>query len=50
MCFVCISEQRVSFAVYNINSLVFVTELHGVYCADRLGSSDEIEYVSSLKG
>ena len=50
MCFVYISEQRVSFALYSINSLVFVTEMHGVYCADRPGSSDETEYVSCLKG
>jgi len=28
----------------------FLTEMHGVYCADRPGSSDETKYVSSLKG
>ena len=50
MCFVCISEQTASFALYSINLMVFVTEMHGVYCAVRPGSSDETEYVSFLKG
>ena len=33
MCFVLISEQTVTFALYIINRLVFITEMDSVYCA-----------------
>jgi hypothetical protein len=33
MCFVWISYQTVTFALYIINRLVFITELESVYCA-----------------
>jgi hypothetical protein len=36
--FVCISEQTVNFALYNIKRLVFITEVESVYCAVRTGS------------
>ena len=48
MCFVCISEQTVSFALYSINSLVFEAEMQSAYCLVRPGSSDKAYYVSSL--
>jgi hypothetical protein len=35
MCFVCLSEQTVTFALYNINILVFITGVEGVFCAVR---------------
>ena len=38
MCFVWISEQTVSFAVYIFNSLVFITEMQSVYSAVRTES------------
>jgi len=38
MCFVFIAEQRVTFALYNINGLVFITEMKSVYCAVWTGS------------
>ena len=37
MCFVWLSEEIVTFALYIINSLVFITEVEGVYCAVRTG-------------
>ena len=33
MCFVWISEQRVTFSLYNFSRLVFITEVESVYCA-----------------
>ena len=33
MCFVCLSEETVTFALYIINRLVFITEVESVYCA-----------------
>jgi hypothetical protein len=50
MCFVCISEQTVTFAPQNINWLIYVTEMQSVYCAVRTGSLNKALYVSSLKG
>ena len=35
MCFVWLSEQTVSFAVYMVNRLVFITEVESVYSAGR---------------
>ena len=37
MCFVWISEQTAIISLYNINRLVFVTEMESVYCAVGLG-------------
>jgi hypothetical protein len=36
--FVCISEQTVTFALYVINRLVFITEVESVYSAVRTES------------
>jgi hypothetical protein len=38
MCFVWISEQTATFALYCIKLLVFITEVESVYCAVRIGS------------
>ena len=38
MCFVRISEETVTFALYTVNRLVFVTEVDSVYCAVRAES------------
>jgi len=38
MCFMWISEQTAIISLYNINWLVFITELESVYCAVRTGS------------
>jgi len=38
MCFVWLSEQTVTSAIYIINILVFITEEESVYCALRTGS------------
>jgi len=38
VCFVWISEQTAIISLYNINWLVFVTEMECVYCAVRTGS------------
>jgi hypothetical protein len=35
MCFVSLSEQTVSFVLYIINRLVFITEVESVYSAVR---------------
>jgi hypothetical protein len=43
------SEQAATFAAYNINWLVFVNEVEGVYSALRTESLYNT-YVSSLKG
>jgi len=32
MCFVCLSEETVTFALYIINRLVFITEVESAYC------------------
>ena len=37
MCFVWISEQTAIISLYNINWLVFITEMERVYCAVRTG-------------
>jgi hypothetical protein len=38
MCFARISEQIVTFFLYIINRLVFITEVESVYCAVRTES------------
>jgi hypothetical protein len=38
VCFVWISEQSATFALYSINTLVFITEMESVYCAARTDS------------
>jgi hypothetical protein len=38
MCFVRISEQTATFALYNSNRLVFLTEVESVYSAVRTES------------
>jgi hypothetical protein len=38
MCFVRISEQTATFALSNINGLVFITEVESVYSAVRTES------------
>jgi hypothetical protein len=38
VCFVWISEQTETFALYSINRLVFITETECVYCAVRTES------------
>jgi hypothetical protein len=38
MCFVWLSEQRVTFALHIINRLVFITEAESVYSAVRTES------------
>ena len=38
-----ISEQTANFALYNINSLVFVTEMESVYSAVRTESLRKID-------
>jgi hypothetical protein len=49
-CFVRISEQTATFALYIINWLDFVTVVERVYCAVRTDSLYKADYVSSLKG
>ena len=36
MCFVRISEQTATSALYCINGLVFITDVESVYCAVRI--------------
>jgi len=38
MCFVWLAEQTVTFALYIIKRLVFITEAESVYCAVRTES------------
>ena len=48
-CFVRISEQTATFALYNINWLVFITVVESVYSAVRTDSLRKSDYVLSLK-
>ena len=48
MCFVFIWEQTATCATYNINWLVFITEMKSVYCAVRTGSLTKAVFVSYL--
>jgi hypothetical protein len=43
MCFVWISEQTASSALYSTNWLVFITEMECVYCAVRVETSHIIQ-------
>jgi hypothetical protein len=43
MCFVRISEQTATFALYNIKRLVFITEVESVYSAVRTESLYKID-------
>ena len=44
------SEQAVTFILYIINLLVFITEVDSVYCAIRTGSLNKAVCASSVKG
>ena len=48
MCFVWLSEQTVTFALYIITRFVFMTEVESIYCAVRTESL--CNTVLSLKG
>jgi len=50
MCFVFIWEQTATCATYNINWLVFITEVKSVYSAVRTGSLNKAVCALSLKG
>jgi len=49
MCSVCISEQTATFAVYDINLLVFIPEAVSVYCAVRTEFLYIIQFKSTLQ-
>ena len=49
-CFVRISEQTATFALYIINRFVFITVVKSAYCAVQTDSLYKADYVSSLKG
>ena len=48
-CFVRISEQTATFALYVIDWLIFITVVESVYCAVRTDSLYKAGYFSSLK-
>jgi len=50
MCFVFIWEKTATCATYNINWLVFITEMKSVYSAVRTGSLNKAVCASSVKG
>jgi hypothetical protein len=50
MCFVRISEQTSTFALYVIEWMVFITEVDSVHSAVRTESLYKTDYVLSLKG
>jgi len=43
MYFVWIPNRRTTFALYNINTLAFITEVEGVYCAVRIESLSKVD-------
>jgi len=49
-CFVRISEQTATFALYIINRLVFIAMVESVYSVVRTESLSKADYASSLKG
>jgi len=49
-CFLRISEQTATCALYIINWLIFITVVESVYSAVRTGSLYKADYVTSLKG
>ena len=48
-CFVQISEQTATFALYIINWLVYITMVESVYCALQTDSLYNADYISFLK-
>jgi hypothetical protein len=48
-CFLRISKQTATFAVYVINLLVFITAVKSVYSAVRTGSLYKADFFSSVK-
>ena len=46
MCFLFISEQTATFVPYNLNWLVFITDMKSVYCVIRIGSFNKTVYDS----
>jgi hypothetical protein len=50
VCSVSTSKQTATFALYNTNSLVFLTEMKSFYCAVRTGSLNKTVYATYLKG
>jgi len=50
MYFVFISEQTAASTPYNVNWLVFITEMKSVYSAVRTGSLNKAVCASSVKG
>jgi hypothetical protein len=49
MCFVRISEQTATFALYDINRLFFITKVESVYCAVRTESLYKTHRVRLLR-
>jgi hypothetical protein len=49
MCFVCISEQTLTFVRCNVKREVFISEVDRVYCMEQPGSLKKTDYISSLK-
>ena len=49
MCVVWLSEQTVTFALYIINRLDFITEMESVYCAVRTESLYMTNMLRNLK-
>ena len=50
LCSVCLSKQTVTFVLYTIKRLVFITEMKSVYSAVRTGSLNKAVCASSLNG
>ena len=50
LCVLYLSENKLTSSMYNINSLVFITEMKSVYCAVRTGSLNKAVCASSSKG
>jgi hypothetical protein len=49
MCFMWLSEQTVTFAVYIVNRLVFITKAESLYCAVRAESLYNMDTSRPLK-
>ena len=45
-----ILEQTMTFALYSINWLAFITMVESVYCVVRIDPLYKADYVMSLKG
>lgn len=48
MCFVLISKPTVTFTLYNINQLIFITKIRSVYSMVETGSLNKTVYASSV--